>query len=110
MSCERWISQFRINNPEGPNIALSTTNEAENNRCNLVIPRSTEFPLFLLANQKLTELNKHYPPYLMRILCLHGHGTSPEVLEYQISALSRELDPGWEFVYISGEMETLPPG
>ncbi|KAJ5533541.1 hypothetical protein N7494_010093 [Penicillium frequentans] len=47
----------------------------------------------------------------MRILCLHGHGTGPDVMEYQLSALQRAADASWEFHYLCGEETCLPaPG
>ncbi|KAJ5692440.1 hypothetical protein N7462_001863 [Penicillium macrosclerotiorum] len=44
----------------------------------------------------------------MRILCLHGHGTSPDVMKYQMSALARAADASWEFHYLGGEEACLP--
>lgn len=40
----------------------------------------------------------------MRILCLHGYGTNPEVLKYQISGLRKAADLSWEFYYLPGEV------
>ncbi|RAK81974.1 uncharacterized protein BO72DRAFT_523861 [Aspergillus fijiensis CBS 313.89] len=47
----------------------------------------------------------------MKVLCLHGYGTNPDVLQHQLSALRRDADPSWEFVFLSGEIECSPaPG
>ncbi|KAF9893166.1 hypothetical protein FE257_012579 [Aspergillus nanangensis] len=47
----------------------------------------------------------------MRILCLHGYGTSPSVMEYQLSALKKQADPSWGFFFMAGEVECPPaPG
>ncbi|KAK4868618.1 hypothetical protein LT330_006820 [Penicillium expansum] len=47
----------------------------------------------------------------MRILCLHGHGASSDVLRYQMSGLIKGCDPSWEFHYLSGEVDCPPaPG
>ncbi|EPS29489.1 hypothetical protein PDE_04439 [Penicillium oxalicum 114-2] len=40
----------------------------------------------------------------MRILCLHGYGTNPEVLKYQISGLRKAADVSWDFHYLSGQV------
>jgi hypothetical protein len=47
----------------------------------------------------------------MRILCLHGYGTSPDVMKYQMSPLIKQCDPSWEFYYLPGNLECpLDPG
>ncbi|PYI36632.1 hypothetical protein BP00DRAFT_386626 [Aspergillus indologenus CBS 114.80] len=47
----------------------------------------------------------------MKILCLHGYGTGPEILRHQLSGLRRDADPSWEFHFLSGEIECSPaPG
>ncbi|KAJ5757118.1 uncharacterized protein N7511_007300 [Penicillium nucicola] len=44
----------------------------------------------------------------MKVLCLHGYGTNPEVMQYQLSGLKKQADVSWEFHYLSGEV-TCPP-
>lgn len=44
----------------------------------------------------------------MRILCLHGYGTSPAILRQQLDAFIREVDPSYEFVFLEGEYECPP--
>ncbi|OJJ67663.1 hypothetical protein ASPBRDRAFT_78353 [Aspergillus brasiliensis CBS 101740] len=47
----------------------------------------------------------------MRVLCLHGYGTSADALKYQLSGLLHSADPSWEFHMLSGEVECPPaPG
>ncbi|GFN16929.1 serine hydrolase FSH [Aspergillus tubingensis] len=47
----------------------------------------------------------------MKILCLHGYGTGPDILRFQLSGLMRDADPSWEFHFLSGEVECPPaPG
>lgn len=41
----------------------------------------------------------------MRILCLHGYGTSAAIFESQLSAFTDAADANWEFVYLEGEHE-----
>ncbi|KAM5436780.1 hypothetical protein McanMca71_001894 [Microsporum canis] len=41
----------------------------------------------------------------MRILCLHGVGSSGAVLEAQMANLQRELDPSFELVFVDGPFE-----
>ncbi|KAJ5135406.1 uncharacterized protein N7515_004684 [Penicillium bovifimosum] len=41
----------------------------------------------------------------MRILCLHGVGSSGAILEKQMSNLRRELDPSFELVFVDGPFE-----
>ncbi|GME50746.1 hypothetical protein HK57_00312 [Neofusicoccum parvum] len=41
----------------------------------------------------------------MRILCLHGYGTSAAILESQLSAFIDSADPNYEFVFLDGEVE-----
>ncbi|CEL10308.1 hypothetical protein ASPCAL13429 [Aspergillus calidoustus] len=41
----------------------------------------------------------------MRILCLHGAGSSGAILERQMSNLRRELDPSFELVFVDGPFE-----
>ena len=42
----------------------------------------------------------------MRILCLHGHGTSSEIFETQLAAIREALDDSDEYVYIDGPVES----
>ncbi|KAL2069228.1 hypothetical protein VTL71DRAFT_15566 [Oculimacula yallundae] len=42
----------------------------------------------------------------MRILCLHGFGSSGAILERQMSNLRRELDPIFELVFVDGPFES----
>lgn len=42
----------------------------------------------------------------MRILCLHGVGTSGAILERQMANLKRELDPSYELVFVDGPFES----
>ncbi|KAH6869416.1 DUF341 domain-containing protein [Thelonectria olida] len=42
----------------------------------------------------------------MRILCLHGFGSSGALLEKQMSNLRRELDPSFELVFVDGPFES----
>ncbi|RDH36069.1 serine hydrolase FSH [Aspergillus welwitschiae] len=44
----------------------------------------------------------------MKILCLHGYGTGPNILRYQLSGLMRDADPSWEFHFLSAEVECPP--
>ena len=44
----------------------------------------------------------------MRILCLHGYGTSPAILRHQLDAFIRAADPSYEFVFLEGENECPP--
>ncbi|GKZ38755.1 hypothetical protein AbraIFM66950_011218 [Aspergillus brasiliensis] len=47
----------------------------------------------------------------MKILCLHGYGTGPNILRYQLSGLMRDADPSWEFHFLSAEVKCPPaPG
>jgi pimeloyl-ACP methyl ester carboxylesterase len=41
----------------------------------------------------------------MKILCLHGAGSSGAILERQMSSLRRELDPSFELVFVDGPFE-----
>ncbi|KAI4255448.1 MAG: hypothetical protein L6R42_006734 [Xanthoria sp. 1 TBL-2021] len=41
----------------------------------------------------------------MRILCLHGVGSSGAILERQMANLRRELDPSFELVFVDGLFE-----
>ncbi|CEJ92558.1 Putative DUF341 domain-containing protein [[Torrubiella] hemipterigena] len=41
----------------------------------------------------------------MKILCLHGVGSSGAILEAQMANLRRELDPSFELVFIDGPFE-----
>ncbi|PKX97841.1 DUF341 domain-containing protein [Aspergillus novofumigatus IBT 16806] len=41
----------------------------------------------------------------MRILCLHGAGSSGAILERQMSNLRRELDPSFELIFVDGPFE-----
>ncbi|KAF3386428.1 Esterase mlcF [Penicillium rolfsii] len=41
----------------------------------------------------------------MRILCLHGVGSSGAILEKQMSNLRRELDPSFELIFVDGPFE-----
>ncbi|KAF5534668.1 DUF341 domain-containing protein [Fusarium mexicanum] len=42
----------------------------------------------------------------MRILCLHGFGSSGALFEKQVSNLKRELDPSFELVFVDGPFES----
>ncbi|KAI0204324.1 DUF341 domain-containing protein [Astrocystis sublimbata] len=42
----------------------------------------------------------------MKILCLHGLGSSGFILEKQLSNLRRELDPSFDLVFVDGPFET----
>lgn len=42
---------------------------------------------------------------MTRILCLHGYGTSSNILKHQLSALTAAADPSFEFVFLEGEVE-----
>ncbi|KAL2010517.1 hypothetical protein VTN00DRAFT_6324 [Thermoascus crustaceus] len=42
---------------------------------------------------------------MTRILCLHGYGTSSNILKHQLSALIAAADPSFEFVFLDGEVE-----
>ncbi|KAL4914421.1 serine hydrolase FSH [Aspergillus aurantiobrunneus] len=47
----------------------------------------------------------------MRILCLHGYGTNPEVMKHQMSALLQHCDPSWDFHFLKAQVESPPaPG
>ena len=47
----------------------------------------------------------------MRFLCLHGHGTNSQILEAQLEPLRASLPSDWEFLFLDGEVETIPaPG
>ncbi|EFR00805.1 DUF341 domain-containing protein [Nannizzia gypsea CBS 118893] len=41
----------------------------------------------------------------MRVLCLHGVGSSGALLEAQMANLRRELDPSFELVFVDGQFE-----
>ncbi|KXX83199.1 Dihydrofolate reductase [Madurella mycetomatis] len=41
----------------------------------------------------------------MRILCLHGYGTSGSILKYQLDAFLQRADASHEFVFLDGEYE-----
>ncbi|KAI3391680.1 hypothetical protein diail_6959 [Diaporthe ilicicola] len=41
----------------------------------------------------------------MKILCLHGVGSSGDILEQQMANLRRELDPSFELVFVDGPFE-----
>ncbi|KAI1328523.1 DUF341 domain-containing protein [Xylariaceae sp. FL0255] len=42
----------------------------------------------------------------MKILCLHGVGSSGAILEKQMSNLRRELDPSFDLVFVDGPFES----
>ncbi|EXJ93213.1 hypothetical protein A1O3_01770 [Capronia epimyces CBS 606.96] len=44
----------------------------------------------------------------MRILCLHGYGTSGAILRSQLDAIISQADPSYEFVFLDGEYECPP--
>jgi hypothetical protein len=47
----------------------------------------------------------------MRILCLHGYGTGPDVMKAQMSELKKACDPSWEFHFLGGKVICPPaPG
>ena len=41
----------------------------------------------------------------MKILCLHGYGTSSSILKSQLDALTRRADESYDFVFFDGEVE-----
>ena len=41
----------------------------------------------------------------MKILCLHGVGSSGAILERQMANLRRELDPSFDLVFVDGPFE-----
>jgi len=41
----------------------------------------------------------------MKILCLHGAGSSGAILEKQMANLRRELDPSFELAFVDGPFE-----
>ncbi|OKL56910.1 hypothetical protein UA08_07743 [Talaromyces atroroseus] len=42
---------------------------------------------------------------MVRILCLHGHGTSSQIFETQLATLCKSLPEHYEYVYADGEIE-----
>jgi hypothetical protein len=40
---------------------------------------------------------------MMRILCLHGYGTSGAIMRNQLDAFIRHADASYEFVFLDGE-------
>lgn len=47
----------------------------------------------------------------MRILCLHGYGTNPDLMKAYISRLKKVCDPSWEFHFLGGKVVCQPdPG
>ncbi|KAJ5720184.1 serine hydrolase FSH [Penicillium malachiteum] len=44
----------------------------------------------------------------MKILCLHGYGTSPDILRYQLSGVLKMADPTWEFHFLAGDIPCEP--
>ncbi len=42
----------------------------------------------------------------MKILCLHGAGSSGVLLEEQMANFRRELDPSFELVFVDGPFES----
>jgi len=38
----------------------------------------------------------------MRILCLHGVGSSGKILESQLQPFMQAVDPSYEFVFVDG--------
>ena len=40
---------------------------------------------------------------MMRILCLHGYGTSGAIMRNQLDAFIRHADESYEFVFLDGE-------
>lgn len=50
-------------------------------------------------------------PDNMRILCLHGYGTSPDIMKANMSKLKKVCDPSWEFHFLGGKVICQPdPG
>ncbi|KAH8588577.1 serine hydrolase-domain-containing protein [Bisporella sp. PMI_857] len=45
----------------------------------------------------------------MRFLCLHGKGTNCEIMKLQTRALREKLPPSFEYEFIDGEEDSLPP-
>lgn len=57
----------------------------------------------------LTFTVSRYSLYLrgrMKILCLHGAGSSGVLLEEQMANFRRELDPSFELVFVDGPFES----
>lgn len=53
------------------------------------------------------DLNcNYYSSTNMRILCLHGFGSSGDILEKQMASLRRELDASFELVFVDGQFES----
>lgn len=42
----------------------------------------------------------------MKILCLHGHGTSSAIFEIQLAGIREALGDGYEYVYLDGPVES----
>lgn len=42
----------------------------------------------------------------MRILCLHGHGTSSAIFETQLTKVREELGASFEYIYLDGPVES----
>ncbi|KAF2167837.1 hypothetical protein M409DRAFT_53796 [Zasmidium cellare ATCC 36951] len=42
---------------------------------------------------------------MVKILCLHGYGTSARIMESQLQTIRSMADPEWEFVFVDGEVE-----
>lgn len=41
---------------------------------------------------------------MVKILCLHGYGTSARIMESQLQTIRSMADPEWEFVFVDGEV------
>lgn len=61
------------------------------------------FPLSLLESTGTSYTQ--YFTRKMKILCLHGVGSSGTIFEAQIANLRRELDPSFELVFVDGPFE-----
>lgn len=49
-----------------------------------------------------TPKNNHSFKSKMRILCLHGVGSSGSICESQLGAFLKVVDPSYEFVFVDG--------
>lgn len=43
----------------------------------------------------------------MRLLCLHGVGSSGSICESQLTPLMRAADPSYEFVFVDGPAPSI---
>lgn len=63
----------------------------------------------LATNSKVqvVVLEQRYSTGNMRILCLHGHGTSGAILKSQLGAFIRQADASYEFIFLDVCPEAL---